>query len=100
MIGGIVAAMTVRRDSLDFKRLVVPRVDDPWWVEATAPLLAFFKKDRTIDAVVEWGRRQYISGCLIRHMLAWLSFNHVVRYDDEDKVWKVVVRSSVERKVS
>ena len=122
-----IAPTTVRKDSLDFRRFNVPRIDSSWWVGAAAPLRDFFKKGRTvacgaeqprcprslagemgnptgvprtIDEVVEWGRQQCISGCMIRHMLAWLSFNDVVRYDEKDKMWKSVVRSSIERKRS
>ena len=76
-----------------FKRFNVPRVSDSWWVDATALLLAFFKKGRTVDEVVAWGRQQRISDCMIRHMLAWLSFNNVVRYDEEIELWKKSFRS-------
>jgi len=91
--GEMGTAMTDRRDSLDFKRFNVPRVSDSWWVDATALLLTFFKKGRTVDEVVAWGRQQRISDCMIRHMLAWLSFNNVVRYDEEIELWKKSFRS-------
>lgn len=93
MMGEMETAMADRRDSLDFKRFNVPRVSNSWWVGATASLRAFFKKSRTVDEVVAWGRQQCISDCMIRHMLAWLSFNNVVRYDEEIELWKKSFRS-------
>ena len=77
------------RDDLDFKRVDVPRVDSPWWAGATAPLLAYFGSGGlTIDEVVEWGREQGLSGSMVRHMLAWLSFRGLVYYDDVFARWR------------
>lgn len=79
------------RDDLDFKRVDVPRVDSPWWAGAAAPLLAYFGGGgRTIDEVVEWGREQGLSGSMVRHMLAWLSFRGLVYHDDVSASWRAV----------
>jgi len=68
----------------------VPPVSDPSWQLLTAPLLRYCRQHpHTIHEIVDWGRCQSHSGSMIRHMLAWLSFNEKVYYAVSAKTWRV-----------
>ena len=89
---------------IDLSIRVAPPVTSPWWREATAPLLEHFRervraggsRRLTIDQVVEWGRERGCTGTMTRHLLAWLSFNGFVRYDERWEAWVPVPRSMAE----
>ena len=78
-------------DGLDFKKLDnVPPVSDPSWQPLTAALHLYVgEADRSIDEIVAWGRSQGHTGTLIRHMLAWLSFQDNVHYVPSQSLWRV-----------
>jgi len=82
--------MTFRmRDELSFKKHdFVPPVSDAGWQPLTAALLNYVSEaDRSIVDIVAWGRSQGHTGTLIRHMLAWLSFDNKVEYDPKTALW-------------
>jgi len=60
----------------------VPSVEDPEWAIVTKPLIEHVAKVKklTTDEVVRWGKEHRHSGSMIRHMIAWLSFNDFVHY--------------------
>jgi hypothetical protein len=64
---------------------------DPAWARTTLPLLRHMRARGpvTIDDVVLWGRNMGHTGNGIRHMLAWLSFNDIVFYNEETNLWEV-----------
>ena len=78
------------RDGLNFKKQDnVPAARDPSWEPLTAPLLRYVQaQPRSIDDIVTWGRSQGHTGSLIRHMLAWLSFNDKVVYNVATSLWR------------
>ena len=68
----------------------VPAVKDPSWQPLTAALLVhILEADRTIDEIVVWGSSQGHTGSLIRHMLAYLSFQGKVHYAPAEAVWRL-----------
>jgi len=76
---------------LDFRgNYDVPPVHSSKWRALTLPLLALIEsRDRPILEIVAWGKAQGHTGSLVRHMLAWLSFNDLVYYVVPEKVWRV-----------
>lgn len=75
-------------DNRDFKWVSIPPVRDPWWKEASRPLLAFVQEsNRTINEILEWGKDHRYTGSVVRHMLAFLSFSDLVYYDPVRRIW-------------
>ena len=87
---GVRAWRRPRLEILDPSPQDVPAVCDPCWSGLSLPLLAFIRKAKaaTIDAIVAWGSEQGRGGTVTRHMLAWLSFQDLVRYDEVKRVWR------------
>lgn len=77
--------------NLDFRgNYNVPSVNSFKWEALTLPLLALIEsRDRPILDIIAWGKAQGHTGLLVRHMLAWLSFNDLVYYVVPEKVWRI-----------
>jgi hypothetical protein len=76
-------------------------VGDWRWEAMTRSLLAHVRVSGfiSIDEIVEWGRRSKYTGYEIRDMLAWLSFNNLVVYDEQVQAWKAAqIEQSEERR--
>jgi ribosomal protein S19E (S16A) len=74
--------------------------NDPWWKAATAPLLRYVRAQGSvaIDDIVAWGKRARHNANKTKNMLAWLSFNGLVAYDELASVWKTTSVEQVERR--
>ena len=64
---------------------------DSRWRGITAPLLRHVRAQGsvTIDDVLVWGKGARCSNNRVKNMLAWLSFNGLVAYDEHAHAWKV-----------
>ena len=69
----------------------IPATKDPRWVSLSKSLLEYVSTHGgvTIDDVVEWGIVRRRSCNLTKNMLAWLSFNGLVVYDEEVRKWRL-----------
>lgn len=78
------------RDDLGFKKYDnVPPVKDASWKTLSAPLLRYMEaQPKSTVEILSWCRSQGHTGSLSRHLLAYLSFTNVVRYDPSDSLWK------------
>jgi hypothetical protein len=76
----------MRPESMRDLPALVPEVDDPRWERWTGPLAAFLARPRTWDQLRAWAADNAVSQVLLKHLLAWLSYN--LRIDGDGKVWR------------
>ena len=69
--------------------IVVPSCESPCWKIITEPLLKFIKDagGRSMTEILKWGKMLRYPQNFSRHLLAWLSFNDIVFYDEDRKIW-------------
>ena len=79
----------------------IPAVEDSNWPTIAAPLLAHIEcsfEGLSTKAILALWRKRDRSGTKTRNMLAWLAFQNLVVFDQDNKVWTRV--ANVNRRAS
>lgn len=69
--------------------IIIPACESPCWKVVTLPLFQEirFARGLTVRDILAWGKRQKYPGNFTRQLLAWLSFNDLICFDDVKKMW-------------
>ena len=71
-----------------------PPANSPEWNRLTDPLYSFLEeRPRSWKELTAWGKKQRMTGIMLRQCLAWLSLNgfaQAVRDDSGSVIWKAL----------